>query len=79
MKIRQYYKGLKLNSKFTLLVIVAITIPIAVSAGVLFYNLEQNVIDNNLSNLQYKTEQATTNIDNCIDSINMATQYFLMQ
>lgn len=78
MKLRQYFNGLKLNIKFTIVIIIAILIPIAVFAGVLFYNLEQNVIDTNLSNIQYKSEQATANIDYCIDSINMATQYFLM-
>ena len=63
MKIKQYFNGLKLNIKFTIVIIIAILIPIAVFAGVLFYNLEQNVIDTNLSNIQYKSEQATANID----------------
>lgn len=77
MKIKDKFKSLKLNWKFTIVIIIAIIIPIAVFAGVLFYNLEQNVIDTNLVNLEYSCQQSISNVNNCVDSINMATQFFL--
>lgn len=68
---------MKLNVKFTLVIVVSIVIPIAIFAGVLFYNMEQNVIETNRASMEYKIDQSTSNINTCIDSINMATQFFI--
>ncbi|MBE5858062.1 MAG: sensor histidine kinase [Lachnospiraceae bacterium] len=77
MKIREIFRGLKLNIKFTVVIIIAIMIPIAIFAGVLFYNIEQNAVETNKANMEYRREQSVSNINNCINSINMATQFFL--
>ena len=77
MRIKERFNSLKLNWKFTVVIIIAIVIPIAVFAGVLFYNLEQTAIDTNIASVEYTRGQSISNIDNCIDSINMATQFFL--
>ena len=77
MRIRERFNGLKLNNKFTVVIITAIIIPIAIFAGILFYNIEQNTIEINKAGMDYKREQSVSNIANCIDSINMATQFFI--
>lgn len=77
MRIKERFNSLKLNWKFTVVIIIAIVIPIAVFAGVLFYNLEKTAIDTNIASVEYTRGQSISNINNCIDSINMATQFFL--
>lgn len=77
MRIRERFNGLKLNNKFTVVIITAIIIPIAIFAGILFYNIEQNAIEINKAGMEYKRAQSISNIANCIDSINMATQFFI--
>ena len=69
--------GLKLNIKFTLVIILFMVIPIGVLAGVLFYNMEQNVIDENVNYMQYTMERNKDALSTKIDSINMSTQLFL--
>lgn len=69
--------GLKLNIKFTLVIILLVTIPIGVLAGVLFYNMEQNVVDENVHYMQYTMERNRDNIWTSIDSLNMSTQFFI--
>lgn len=79
--MRKYWKevlnGLKLNRKFTLVICFLVVLPISVLAGVLFYNMEQNVIDENRNYMQYTMERNKDNIWKNIDSINMTTQFFL--
>ena len=69
--------GLKLNIKFTLVIILFMVIPIGVLAGVLFYNMEQNVIDENVNYMQYTMERNKDALSTKIDFINMSTQLFL--
>lgn len=77
MKIAKKYSEAKLNVKFTVVIITAIVIPIAIFAGVLFRNQEQYIVNSNVTAMEYKRELSIRNINTCIDSINMATQYFL--
>lgn len=69
--------GLKLNKKFTLVIILLVIVPISVLAGVLFYNMEENVIHENVNYMQYTMERNQDNIRKNIDSVNMTTQFFL--
>lgn len=69
--------GLKLNIKFTLVIILLVTIPIGVLAGVIFYNMEQNVVNENVHYMQYTMERNRDNIQTSIDSLNMSTQFFI--
>jgi len=77
MSIKERISGLRLNYKFTVLILVIFIIPLAVFTGVLFNMLEKNVIVSNVNSMEYKRDQSTSNIQTCIDSINMATQFFL--
>ena len=77
MKKHGFFDGLKLNIKFTVVVIITIAITMAVLAGVLFYQQEANVINESKAYMEHKTERNESQIDTCIDSINMSTQFFL--
>ena len=71
------FGSLKLNIKFTLVIILFMVIPIGVLASVLFYNMEQNVIDENVNYMQYTMERNKDALSTKMDSINMSTQLFL--
>ena len=48
---------MKLKWKFTIVIITAVTIPIAIFAGILFYNLEKKTIAENLKYKNYKMDK----------------------
>ena len=77
MKIVEYFNRLKLNIKFTIIIIFVTVIPIAILAGILFYYMEQSVIKEQLRQMEYKMEKAKSTTAFGIDSINMSTQFFL--
>lgn len=68
---------MKLNVKFTAVIIGSLILPLALLATVIFYNMEQNVIDENLSYMEYNAKRNDVQIEKNIDSINMSTQFFL--
>ena len=43
-KVKEFFRNLKLNSKFTLIIMAFTVIPIGIMAGVLFYIMEQYVV-----------------------------------
>lgn len=71
------WNGLKLNGKFTLVMVLLVILPISVMAGVLFYNMEKNVVSENQNYLQYTMERRQDILLQDIDSVNMTTQFFL--
>lgn len=70
-------KGIKLNRKLTAIILVLVMIPIAILSGVMFYNMEQSTIKENVSYLDSTMARRQDSIKNNIDSINMTTQFFL--
>lgn len=77
MKGKIRFRDLRLNVKFTLVIILFTIVPIGVFAGILFYNMEQNVVDENCSYMQYTMERNEDSIETNINSLNMSTQFFL--
>lgn len=77
MKGKIRFRDQRLNVKFTLVIILFTIIPIGVFAGILFYNMEQNVVDENCSYMQYTMERNEDSIETNINSLNMSTQFFL--
>ena len=75
--LKERVNGLKLNNKFTLVISLLVVLPISILAGVLFYNMERNVVKENSSNMQHTMERCEDNIVKNIDSVNMTTQFFL--
>ena len=70
-------KGLKLNTRLTGVVLIFVMLPIAILGGIVFYNMEQSSIRENVSFMQSTMERRRDSISNNIDSINMTTQFFL--
>lgn len=77
MKIGEKFHNQKLNIKFTLVIISFISISIGILSVVLFRNMEQNVIDENLNYMEYTMKRNQDGIQTKIDSINMSTQFFM--
>ena len=76
-KIRELFQNTKLNIKFTSIIILFMVIPIGVLAGVLFYVMEQNAVQENMDYMEYTMQRNEDGIKTKIDSINMSTQFFL--
>lgn len=74
---KETFSGLKLNTKFTLVICFLVILPISVLAGILFYNMERNVITENRNYMAYMMERNGDHIRKNIDSVNMTTQFFL--
>lgn len=77
MRLREIFQNQKLNMKFTCVIILFTIIPIGIFAGVLFYIMEQNVVDENRNYMTYTMERRMDSIATNINSINMTTQFFL--
>lgn len=77
MKLIDRIKGLKLNTKFTIVILLLVIVPIAILGGVIFANMESSVVHENVNYMQYTMERNQDNIQTNIDSINMTTQFFL--
>ena len=77
MNIFTSFGKLKLNWKLTIVTIGTIAVTMAVLAALLFYQQEQDVIDENKNYMLHKLESSESQISTCIDSINMTTQFFL--
>lgn len=76
-KVIHWFQGLKLNIKFTIIIILFLMISMAILAGVLFYNMEQNVIDQQKASMEYDIEKNQGQVLKNVDAINMSMQFFL--
>lgn len=76
-KITEYFRNAKLNIKFTIIIVLFTVVPLCISIGVLFHIMIQNVIDENISYMQYTMERNSDNMATRIDSVNMSTQFIL--
>ena len=76
-KIAEYFRNAKLNIKFTIIIVLFTVVPLCFSIVALFHMMIQNVIDENISYMQYTMERNSDNMAAKIDSVNMSTQFFL--
>ena len=72
-----WINGLKLNTRLTGIVLLFVMIPVAVLGGIVFYNMEQSSIRENVSFMESTMQRRRDSIANNVDSINMTTQFFL--
>ena len=75
--IKNFFQGLKLNNKFTIICLIFVTIPMIVLAGWMFWNIEDNLINEKLSAMKFKLDMAYAQVIKNVDTINMSTQFFL--
>lgn len=76
-KIIERFWGLKLNIKFTVIIIFFVVVCMAVLSGILFFNMEQNVIRQQTASMEYRIEKNYGQIVKNVESINMSAQIFL--
>ncbi len=69
--------GMKLNEKFTLIILVLVFVPIAVFSILFFKNMEESTINEGYKSLEYSLEKDYDEIIKNVDNINMSTQFFL--
>lgn len=60
-KITEYFRNAKLNIKFTIIIVLFTVVPLWISIGALFHIMIQNVIDENISYMQYTMERNSDN------------------
>ena len=76
-KIGESFRDQKLNRKFTFVIILFTIIPIGIFAGILFYIMENNAIEESLDYMSYTMQRNQDAIKTKVDSISMSTQFFL--
>ena len=76
-KVSQLAWGLKLNVKFTIIIVTFVLVPIVVFSMIFFYNIELNAINESKKAMEYSLRKSYDDILNNLDSINMSTQFFL--
>ena len=72
MNWKKRFVSQKLNVKFTLVIILFMVIPISILAGILFYNMEKNVVSENTGYMEYTMERNKDAVATKINSINMS-------
>lgn len=68
---------MKLNKKFTLIILVFVFIPILIFTMLFFRNMEQNTIDAGTKALEFSLAKSHDEIIKNVDNVNMSTQFFL--
>lgn len=76
-RIKTGFKGLKLNIKFMLLIILFIETTVGIFSGILFYYMEKDTVQKKISEMEYEMDRQYGQIRKNVDSINMSTQFFL--
>lgn len=76
-RMKQRFLGLKLNVKFTIIILFFVLLPIVALSAWLFKNMEDNVIKEKQNAVTYKISKDYDQILKNIDSINMSTQFFI--
>lgn len=77
ISIKEKFGGVRLNIKFTLIIIAFVILPVAILASILFYIMEENVIDQQTTSMEYNMEKTHTQVLKNVESINMSMQFFL--
>lgn len=75
-KISECFQGMKLNVKFTGIIILFVTVCMAALSGILFHNMERNVIEQQRASMEYKMEKNYGQIVKNVESVNMSIQIF---
>lgn len=76
-EIKLKFKALKLNVKFTIVIIIFVLLPIMAFSLFLFADMEKNAINRHLDAMSYQLEKSYDQIIKNINAINMSSQFFL--
>ncbi len=76
-QFRSQFKKLRLNVKFTIVIILFVLLPILAFSLLLFRGMEENAVNRRLDAMAYRMEKSYDQIVKNIDAINMSSQFFL--
>lgn len=76
-RVRETLQGMKLNEKFTLIIVALVLIPVVIFTILLFHSMEKNAISEALISMEYTLERSHDEIRKSVENINMSTQFFL--
>ncbi len=76
-RIKEWFDGQKLNTKFTLISLCFVLIPMVALGGWLFRSMEDNVIQERMDAMGYRLSEAYERAAGNVETINMSTQFFL--
>lgn len=76
-RFKELFSNQKLNDKFTFVIILFAIVPFSILSAILFYLMEQNVVNENMSYMEYNMQRNQDYIGSKIDAIHMSTQFFL--
>ena len=68
---------MKLNVKFTIIILIFVFVPVAFFSMAFFHNIEHNTIQAGYKALEYSLNSAGDEIVKNVDNVNMSTQFFL--
>lgn len=76
-RIFSWYQSLKLNMKFTVLIILLVYLPIVTFSTALFRNMRDHLLWEKSSSMDYELQEDYGLIVKNVDSITMSTQFFV--
>ena len=76
-KWKNIWQGMRLNSKFTIIIILFVMVPILFFSDYVFRSMEENAVSEKKKSTEYSLERSYGQIQKNVDSINMSTQFFL--
>lgn len=68
---------MKLNEKFTLIILILVFVPVIIFTMLSFSTMEQNTINEAHKSLEFSIGRSHDEIGKIVDNINMSTQFFL--
>ncbi|MCD7842887.1 MAG: histidine kinase [Lachnospiraceae bacterium] len=77
MKLRAKWRSLRLNAKFTLVIVLLVWVPVIAFALMYFHNTQENLMKDATSAMELELQDTYTQLAAYVDSVNMSTQLFL--
>lgn len=76
-KISGWYQGMKLNMKFTVIIVLLAWAPMVIFAVILFQNMKLELLRDKSSSMEYELQEDYAQIVKNVEAVNMSTQFFL--
>ncbi len=77
MKLRAKWRSLRLNAKFTFVIVLLVWVPVIAFALMFFHNRQENLMKDASSAMELELQDTYTQLVACVDSVNMSAQLFL--
>ncbi|MCD8012395.1 MAG: histidine kinase [Lachnospiraceae bacterium] len=77
MRLRAKWRSLRLNAKFTFVIVLLVWVPVIAFALMFFHNRQENLMKDASSAMELELQDTYTQLIACVDSVNMSAQLFL--